>query len=341
MSSLDSDLNDKALNATEDRYERYEEQFNPLRTDRHARRSRKPRVRHIPKKSSAQVINEIAETTGLEGGFKTTYKPGLFEEGWLLAALQPFYDQALITDVLYRVKGGKEANVYCCAAHPSTGVNLLAAKVYRPRMFRNLRNDQAYREGRQMLTPDGRPVKTTDHRLMRAIGKKTAFGQQVAHTSWLMYEYTTLEKLFQAGAAVPKPFGVGENAILMSFCGDERLGAPALNETAIETDEAEPLFRETLRNVEIMLKHDLIHGDLSAYNILYWEGEITLIDFPQVTNSRTNGQAHIILERDVRRVCEYFARYGVRADTAAISRTLWDRYVNIQPVDRALDVLED
>jgi RIO kinase 1 len=328
------------LNATEDKYEVYEEQFNPLRTDRQARRSRKPRVRHISKKSSAQVIGDLGDTMGVEAGLKTTYKPGLFEEGWLLAALQVFYDQALITDVLYRVKGGKEANVYCCAANPSTGVSLLAAKVYRPRMFRNLRNDQAYREGRQLLTADGRPVKTTDHRLMRAIGKKTAFGQQVAHTSWLMYEYTTLEKLFRAGAAVPKPFAVCENAVLMRFCGDERLGAPALNETAIETDEAEPLFRETLRNVEIMLRHGLI-GDLSAYNILYWEGEITLIDFPQVTNSRTNGQADFILERDVRRVCEYFARYGVQADAAAISRALWDRYVNIQPVDRALDVLED
>jgi catechol 2,3-dioxygenase-like lactoylglutathione lyase family enzyme len=45
-----------------------------------------------------------------------------------------------ILDVLRRVKGGKEANVYCCRTHPSTGVDLLAAKLYRPRMFRNLRS---------------------------------------------------------------------------------------------------------------------------------------------------------------------------------------------------------
>ena len=67
-----------------------------------------------------------------------------------------------------------------------------------------------------------------------------------------------------------------------------------------------------MRNIEIMLVNGMIHGDLSAYNILYWEGEITLIDFPQVTDSRVNRQAYLILERDIKRVCEYFAAQGVR-----------------------------
>src|SRR5436305_7994656 len=52
----------------------------------------------------------------------------------------------------------------------------------------------------------------------------------------------------------------------------------------------------------------LVHGDLSAYNLLYWEGKLTLIDFPQGTSSHANQSAHVILHRDVQRVCEYFAR---------------------------------
>ena len=40
---------------------------------------------------------------------------------------------------------------------------------------------------------------------MRAVGKKTAFGVQVQHTSWLMHEYTTLDRIHRAGGAVPEP----------------------------------------------------------------------------------------------------------------------------------------
>src|SRR5205085_1795840 len=139
---------------------------------------------------------------------------------------------------------GKEASVYCCKAHPATGVELLAAKVYRPRQFRNLRNDKMYREGRPLLTADGNVAKRTDHRLMRAVGKKSEFGVQVQHTSWLMYEYTTLERLFREGAAVPCPVSAAENAILMGFQGDAQRAAPTLIEVAPEPDEAESLFRE-------------------------------------------------------------------------------------------------
>lgn len=308
-------------------YEQYEEQFNPLNTDRKARRSRKPKVKHVPKQQPQQIITDLVDQTeGLEGGFKTTYQPGPFEEGWLLDSLRTFYDQTLIKDVLARVKGGKEANVYRCEADRSTGVPLLAAKVYRPRMFRNLRNDKMYREGREILTPEGRPVKTSDHRLMRAINKKSAFGQQVSHTSWLMHEYTTLQKLYKAGAAVPYPFAVNENAILMEYLGDEAVAAPSLGGIKLDEDEVKPLFKEVFRNIELMLKHHLIHGDLSPYNILYWEGKITLIDFPQVTNSETNGNAYPILQRDVQRMCDYFIKQGMELDAAQITHDLWDEY---------------
>jgi RIO kinase 1 len=169
-------------------------------------------------------------------------------------------------------------------------------------------------------------VKKTDHRIMRAVGKKTAFGAQVQHTSWLMYEYTTMERLYQAGAAVPRPIAAGENAILMSYYGDERRAAPTLNEISLPASAAAPLLQEVLRNVELLLQHNLIHGDLSAYNLLYWQGRIAIIDFPQVTSLSSNSKAAFILQRDITRVCEYFAHQGVRCDAAAIVDDLWKRY---------------
>ena len=320
-----------------EQYEDYETLFDPMQTDRKARRQRKPKAHHIPNKQQREVITEIADTDNVEAGFKTTYQPGIFEEGWLIDSLRPFYERGLITDVLARVKGGKEANVYRCAAAPETGLTLVAAKVYRPRMFRNLRNDKMYREGRELLTADGKHGKPDD-RMVRAVGKKTAYGQQVAHTSWLMYEYQTLDTLYRAGASVPQALSSAENALLMGYCGDENLAAPTLSEIALDRDEARLLFNDVLRNIEIMLQNNMIHGDLSAYNILYWEGEITLIDFPQVTDSKGNSRAYEILERDITRVCDYFADQGVPTQAERTMRYLWKRYVELQPRLREADL---
>ena len=197
---------------------------------------------------------------------------------------------------------------------------------------------QRYREGRTILTAEGRPVKETDHRLMRAIGKKTAFGAEVSHTSWLMYEYTTLEKLHAAGAAVPKPYGVSGNAILMEYIGDEQLAAPLLSEVRLERHEAWPLFEELIRNIELMLSLGLVHGDLSAYNVLYWDGDITLIDFPQVTDARTNPNARAIFDRDVQRLCEYFTRYGIQRNAGGLANALWGQFWRVAEADVLADL---
>jgi RIO kinase 1 len=179
---------------------------------------------------------------------------------------------------------------------------------------------------------------------MRAIGKKTAFGAQVSHTSWLMYEFTTLGRLFRDGAAVPEPISAGENALLMTYIGDEVRGAPTLNEISLPRDVAAALFQEALRNIEVMLQHGLIHGDLSAYNILYWDGRITLIDFPQVTSSEGNSNAFKILQRDVTRICEYFAAQGVPSDPDDLVNALWAKYADmeaLQAIDWNWDGIEE
>src|SRR5215216_2281501 len=73
--------------------------------------------------------------------FKFAYQAARFEEWWLLESLGDFYEHKWITDVLRRIKGGKEATVYLCRGSESTGAELVTAKVYRPRQLRNLKND--------------------------------------------------------------------------------------------------------------------------------------------------------------------------------------------------------
>lgn len=314
----------------DDEYADYEADFDPLHSDRQARRKRNPTPNHKPKVRRSEVLDEITDDIGWGNEFETTYQPSKHEAGWLLSSLRGFYDQALITDVLTQVKGGKEASVYCCAAHESVGgVDTLAAKVYRPRRFRALTNDKMYREGRAVLTAQGHVVHENQDRVMRALGKKTAFGQQVSHTSWLMHEYTSLETLHRAGAAVPKPHQAGDNAILMEFVGSDTLAAPMLNTVSLGREEGGRLFDEVMRNLEIMLEHDMIHGDLSAYNILYLDGHLTIIDLPQVVDPHSNPNAPAILARDVQRVCDYFARQGADQPAEAIYRDLWRRYLDV------------
>lgn len=298
----------------------------PAENQRQTHRQSKLRTEAPIKKSQAEVVSEVADIEGLESGFETTYQPSQHESGWLMQSLKPLYDQALIVDVLMMVRGGKEASVYCCEADESTGQTLLAAKVYRPRMFRQLRNDAIYRRGRDLIAGDGTRLNDSDQNEMKAVRKNTAFGQKVRHTSWLMHEYTTLKTLYQEGAAVPRPWAVDDNVVLMDYIGDEDMAAPTLSTIRLESDEVEPLFEDVMRTVEMLLKHHLLHGDLSAYNILYWEGKITMIDFPQVVDLHSNPDAYFILQRDITRICEYFARQGLRRDPVALTEEFWEQY---------------
>ena len=254
--------------------------------------------------------------------FQFTYKAARFEEAWLLDSLNDLAEHGWITDVLRKAKGGKEASVYLCKPGPAAPEStFVAAKVYRPRTLRSLKNDQQYRDGRTDLDSEGNKI--TKSAEVHAIGKRSAFGEELRHQSWIAHEYKAMETLFAAGADIPRPYARTGNVIVMEFVGDSLGSAPTLNEVRLEPKEARPLFERAMRNVEILLAHGLVHGDLSAYNILYWEGAIKLIDFPQIVSPKDNRNSFRIFARDVARLCEYFARQGADSDPARLARDLW------------------
>lgn len=252
---------------------------------------------------------------------KFTYKPARFEEGWLLDSLGPYFEQKWISDVLRKVKAGKEASVYLCKSGEMVDAPLVAAKVYRPRMLRNLRNDYIYQEGRVVLDDEGHEVH--DSHSLHAVITRDGFGERLRHQSWIAYEFKALQTLFQAKADVPQPYEMGQNAILMGYIGEQHTHAPALNEVSLDENEASLLFQQVICNIGILLENNLIHGDLSAYNILYWAGRITLIDFPQVISPKTNRNSYPIFTRDVVRICEYFIRQGLHLNPFQIAAELW------------------
>lgn len=257
--------------------------------------------------------------------FRFTYQAARFEEAWLFDSLTELAEQLWISDVLRKAKAGKEASVYLCKPGPAARESkLVAAKVYRPRMLRNLKNDQLYRDGRTDLDGEGKRVyKDAD---LHAIQKRSVHGEELRTQSWIAHEFAAMETLFAAGADMPQPYARSGNTIVMDFVGDEIGSAPTLNEVRLERDEAHLLFERVMRNVEILLANGFIHGDLSAYNILYWEGEIKLIDFPQVVAPKDNRNALRIFSRDVTRLCQYFARQGVDSNPRRIADEMWTRH---------------
>ncbi len=310
-------------------FEEYEEQFNPLQTSRAARRQRPRKKKDKRNGRPAPTLTDIHQMGDSGSSWVPSYAAALdplhHERRWVIDSVAPFYRDNLISDVTRLVKGGKEANVYVCTANTAVGLDFAAAKLYRPRMLRHLKNDAIYKAGRQLRDETGKQIK--GRRVKLALRKKTNFGKQVDIMWWINNEYSVQKKLHDAGADVPEPIAHAGNAILMEFIGGRYGPAPTLNEINLEPDEAGALFRRVMDNVALMLDLHHVHGDLSAYNILYWEGAITLIDFPQMVDARHNPHAFELLKRDITRVCDYFGRFGVTADPVDLTLDLWRPYM--------------
>jgi RIO kinase 1 len=237
-----------------------------------------------------------------------------------LDEIRTFFEDGWIDEVLFPVKSGKEATVYCCKACPGRGETYFALKVYRPRKHRNFRNTALYQEGRVV----------GDARAARAVKNKSKFGRSVEFGGWLRHEFAMLGMLHSAGADVPRPVTLGASAMLLEFFDDDGSPAPQLCNVRLSPTVAEALLEQALRNIEIMLGCHVVHGDLSAYNMLYSGGRLRIIDLPQAVDARSNANAHTLLARDVANVCLYFASQGVDAEPGNFAAELWDLYVRAQ-----------
>src|SRR5438046_3620017 len=103
--------------------------------------------------------------------------------------IKTFIEDGWIEEVLFPVKSGKEASVYCCRACPGRGDAYFALKVYKQRQHRNFRNAALYQEGR--IVAGARPT--------RAVQNKSRFGRVVEFGAWLHHEFAVLGLLHTAG----------------------------------------------------------------------------------------------------------------------------------------------
>jgi RIO kinase 1 len=240
------------------------------------------------------------------------------DRDWILSSLASFYNANQITDVLRELKSGKEATVFLCRAHPDTDREFLAAKIYRPRIFRSLKNDAVYRNNRNAVS---------DRRLDKAIRKNTRLGKALRVDSWIRYEYQTHRTVYEAGCDVPEPIGRYGNAVLMEYVGEGSRPAPTLHEIALPPDEARNLLDRIIENIRLFLSCNRIHGDLSSFNILYWNGEMKIIDFAQAVDARSEPDIYPLLLRDIDRIGRYFTRLGLKVEANSLATDLWSQYI--------------
>jgi len=223
----------------------------------------------------------------------------------------------VIREVVGPLRSGKEATVYVCEGDKG---GLVAAKLYHSRHRRDFRNAAAYDDGRQFL----------DERVARAVRGKSAFGREAEFGRWVYREWERLRQLHDVGVAVPRPIAVSERAIVMEYIGDSGGAAPQLRDVALSTPAAAAAFKWLMYDVELMLGANVVHGDLSPYNILWWQERAVIIDLPQAVDPRFNRNARGLLERDVSNVCAYFARARVTADAPRIARDMWRRFMRAE-----------
>jgi RIO kinase 1 len=220
------------------------------------------------------------------------------------------------------LKGGKEAEIFVIERVLGGRSCLLAHKRYRPRQVAtkgelealgfqrsaSFVNDHAYRAGRRI----------PDARAQRAVDRKTRFGRTVRAAEWSGEEWSMLRRLSASGVHVPYPVARTADGVIMQFLGDRTGAAPCLAAarlSSVAVASAAALLLEDLRR---MVRAGVVHADLSAYNILWWENQTWIIDLPQAVDLMVNVHAFDFLIRDLRNVGAWFTRRGVAFDAEAI-----------------------
>lgn len=231
-----------------------------------------------------------------------------------MSSLELLLTDGVIEEVVTRLKSGKEADLYLVQHRGE----IVAAKLYKERHARNFHNNVAYREGRT--------VRNT--RTQRAMDKGSRFGQAAAEEAWKATESDALHRLHAAGMRVPQPILFYEGVLLMEVVVDaEGHPAPRLIDAHVPQEVAAPFYADLRSQVIKMLTCDLIHGDLSPYNVLLaWNGP-TIIDFPQVIGAAHNRQAASFFERDLRTLHRFFAAVDPSLEAhAGDAHKIWRAY---------------
>jgi RIO kinase 1 len=141
--------------------------------------------------------------------------------------------------------------------------------------------------------------------------------------AWTKKEYKNLKRLEKADVKAPKPIIYVNNVLVMEYIGTKNVPAPLLKD--VEIKNPEKIFDTLIDFISKMYKKaELVHGDISAFNILWHRNKPYLIDLGQgVLLEHPN--AHEFLRRDIHNVVSYFKKFKIKADEDEIYREITNK----------------
>jgi RIO kinase 1 len=197
--------------------------------------------------------------------------------------------QGVITDIEGVIKAGKEARIYWGVGQDEREI---AIKIYYTATADFRRGMLKYIEG--------------DRRFKRV----SRSPRSVIYT-WTQKEFNNLQLAEEAGVNSPRPIAFNRNILVMTFIGEDGVPAPLLRE--IDPLDPERFYLELLDEVRrLYTKAGLVHGDLSEYNIMIWEGRPVIFDVSQALLI-DHPLSESLIDRDIVNVNNYFRRLGVDA----------------------------
>ena len=211
----------------------------------------------------------------------------------------------LASDVLYPISAGKEASIFLALwkDHP------IVLKSYR-------------------LWHTPHKLSTRKGHIRESSGKKTRWILGLIEDV-AVAEFDVLQDCFKAGVRIPTPISRVANYLTMRFIGDGETPAPQLRE--VELDDPEAVMNEIFDQYLKMYRDaHYTHGDLSAYNILWWKDQPWIIDVPQsetVNKWSDMNKVELFLSRDIHNVLKYFKSYGIERDPEYILDVFLDAYI--------------
>jgi len=138
--------------------------------------------------------------------------------------------------------------------------------------------------------------------------------------AWTKKEFKNLERLKKIGVTAPKPITSINNVLVMEYIGDARRPAPLMRDVVL--DNPRDIFETLIDFVSKMYKKaELVHSDLSAFNVLIHRKHPYLIDLGQGVLLE-HPQAQEFLKRDIHNIVNYFKKYNIRRDENVIYKNI-------------------
>jgi RIO kinase 1 len=137
--------------------------------------------------------------------------------------------------------------------------------------------------------------------------------------AWVQREFRNLMNAREAQVNVPIPITFSNNILVLEFIGKNDKIAPKLKD---EVPKNKKLFlSKIIDNIRKLYKSGLVHADLSAFNILNFNETPVFIDMSQATTSK-HPRAEEYLQRDVRNICAFFNKIGLKVDEENILKKI-------------------